>query len=81
VCTKAGRSSQGTLHLTAHHLIFHHDDQEREEMWVSSLIVLSVHAQLSAYATAGPIPIDLARDPPTADIAWAVPAQRTDADV
>ncbi|PCH37791.1 phosphotyrosine protein [Wolfiporia cocos MD-104 SS10] len=34
LCTKAGITTSGTIHLTAHHLIFHHDDPEREETWV-----------------------------------------------
>ncbi|KAI0636505.1 phosphatases II [Trametes polyzona] len=34
LCTKGGITSTGTLHLTAHHAIFHYDDEEREEMWV-----------------------------------------------
>ncbi|KAF9447881.1 phosphatases II [Macrolepiota fuliginosa MF-IS2] len=32
--TKAGATSTGTVHLTAHHLIFHYDDQKLEEFWV-----------------------------------------------
>lgn len=35
LCTKAGHSAQGTVHLTAHHLIFNYDDNVKEEMWVS----------------------------------------------
>ncbi|KAI0934675.1 hypothetical protein AcV5_006441 [Taiwanofungus camphoratus] len=34
LCSKAGSTLSGTLHLTAHHLIFHYDDEAREEMWV-----------------------------------------------
>jgi myotubularin-related protein 6/7/8 len=35
VCTKQAVSSLGTLHLTAHHLIFRYDNDNEEEMWVS----------------------------------------------
>ncbi|KAL1947939.1 hypothetical protein VTO73DRAFT_13663 [Trametes versicolor] len=34
LCTKGGSTSSGTLHLTAHHAIFHYDEEGREEMWV-----------------------------------------------
>ncbi|KAH9928550.1 phosphatases II [Epithele typhae] len=34
LCTKGGSTSSGTLHLTAHHAIFHHEDEGKEEMWV-----------------------------------------------
>ncbi|KAH7913992.1 phosphatases II [Hygrophoropsis aurantiaca] len=34
LCGKSGSSQYGSLHLTAHHLIFRYDDQEKEEMWV-----------------------------------------------
>lgn len=33
-CTKGGETNAGSLHLTAHHLIFRRD--QGEEMWVSS---------------------------------------------
>ncbi|TFK54732.1 phosphatases II [Heliocybe sulcata] len=34
LCCKGGKTGSGTLHLTAHHLIFHYQDGEEEEMWV-----------------------------------------------
>ncbi|KAI0362640.1 phosphatases II [Trametes cingulata] len=34
LCTKGGNTSFGTLHLTAHHAIFHYDEEGKEEMWV-----------------------------------------------
>ncbi|TBU50226.1 phosphatases II [Dichomitus squalens] len=34
LCTKAGSTSSGTLHLTAHHAIFHFNEEGREEMWI-----------------------------------------------
>jgi len=37
LCGKGGSTSSGTVHLTAHHLIFHYDDTSKEEMWVSLL--------------------------------------------
>ncbi|GBE81805.1 Phosphoinositide 3-phosphatase [Sparassis crispa] len=33
LCSKGGSTLSGTLHLTAHHLIFCYDESEREEMW------------------------------------------------
>ncbi|KAH9930636.1 protein-tyrosine phosphatase-like protein [Fomitopsis serialis] len=33
-CTKTGSTASGTVHLTAHHLIFHYDDTGKEEMWI-----------------------------------------------
>ncbi|OCH88796.1 phosphatases II [Obba rivulosa] len=48
LCSQGGVTSSGTLHLTAHHLIFHHDDSEREEMWVPyPLISLVTHLPLT----------------------------------
>ncbi|KAH9950277.1 phosphatases II [Amylocystis lapponica] len=34
LCSKGGSTAPGTLHLTAHHLIFHYDDTGKEETWV-----------------------------------------------
>lgn len=39
LCSKAGSIASGTVHLTAHHLIFHYDDPAKEEMWVSHPLV------------------------------------------
>ncbi|TDL25030.1 phosphatases II [Rickenella mellea] len=33
-CRKPGHAAQGTLHLTAHHLIFKYDFDAEEELWV-----------------------------------------------
>ncbi|KAJ7745007.1 protein-tyrosine phosphatase-like protein [Mycena maculata] len=33
-CTKNGSTLFGTIHLTAHHLIFRYDDERQQEMWV-----------------------------------------------
>lgn len=35
LCRKAGKTLRGTVHLTAHHLIFVHDNKVEEELWVS----------------------------------------------
>ncbi|KAI0253526.1 protein-tyrosine phosphatase-like protein [Lactifluus subvellereus] len=35
LCSKSGRTSPGTLHLTAHHLIFSYTDPSQSEMWVA----------------------------------------------
>lgn len=37
-CTKNGTTLVGTIHLTAHHLIFRYDDGKEQEMWASRLI-------------------------------------------
>ncbi|KAN0103897.1 Protein-tyrosine phosphatase-like protein [Russula decolorans] len=34
LCSKSGRTSPGTLHLTAHHLIFSYADVSQSEMWI-----------------------------------------------
>ncbi|KAK7467356.1 phosphatidylinositol-3-phosphatase ymr1 [Stygiomarasmius scandens] len=34
LCTKAGETLSGTVHLTAHHLIFRYADDKVKEMWV-----------------------------------------------
>ncbi|KAE9394118.1 phosphatases II, partial [Gymnopus androsaceus JB14] len=34
LCTKNGSTLAGTIHLTAHHLIFRYDDGKEKEMWV-----------------------------------------------
>lgn len=34
LCGKSGSAQYGSLHLTAHHLIFRYEDDEKEEMWV-----------------------------------------------
>jgi glucokinase len=35
VFAKSGSVSKGTVHLTAHHIIFRYDDTGEKEMWVS----------------------------------------------
>jgi len=34
LCGRLGRAEYGSVHLTAHHLIFRYEDAEREELWV-----------------------------------------------
>ncbi|KAI0086404.1 protein-tyrosine phosphatase-like protein [Irpex rosettiformis] len=34
LCSKSGKTLPGTVHLTAHHLIFAYDDKDKEELWV-----------------------------------------------
>ncbi len=46
--TKAGTSSSGTLHLTAHHIIFRYDFVEEKEMWVSVISLFQDVANVSA---------------------------------
>jgi hypothetical protein len=35
---KSGSISRGTIHLTAHHIIFRYDDEKEKEMWVSDVV-------------------------------------------
>ncbi|KAG9318574.1 phosphatases II [Chiua virens] len=37
LCGKSGSVQYGSLHLTAHHLIFRYEDKDKEEMWASSV--------------------------------------------
>ena len=37
---KSGLISRGTIHLTAHHIIFRYDDENEKEMWVSDVVHL-----------------------------------------
>ena len=39
---KSGSTSRGTIHLTAHHIIFRYDDEDEKEMWVSDVVHLSL---------------------------------------
>lgn len=34
LCGKSGSAHYGSLHLTAHHLIFRYEETDKEEMWV-----------------------------------------------
>jgi len=38
LCSKSGGTSSGTLHLTAHHLIFSYTDFSQSEMWASPVL-------------------------------------------
>ncbi|KAF5386999.1 hypothetical protein D9615_001576 [Tricholomella constricta] len=38
-CTKSGTTRLGTIHLTAHHLIFRYDGEAEKEMWVPYPII------------------------------------------
>ncbi|KAF8077674.1 protein phosphatase [Lyophyllum atratum] len=38
-CTKSGTTRLGTIHLTAHHLIFRYDEEAEKEMWVPYPII------------------------------------------
>ncbi|KAG6832072.1 hypothetical protein H0H92_005494 [Tricholoma furcatifolium] len=38
-CTKSGTTRFGTIHLTAHHLIFRYDEEAEKEMWVPYPII------------------------------------------
>ncbi|KAF8637411.1 hypothetical protein AX17_002906 [Amanita inopinata Kibby_2008] len=41
-CTKNGITSTGTIHLTAHHIIFRFNDAKQEEMWVPYPLISQV---------------------------------------
>ncbi|KAI0819030.1 protein-tyrosine phosphatase-like protein [Irpex lacteus] len=34
LCSKSGKTLPGTVHLTAHHLIFAYEEKDKEELWV-----------------------------------------------
>lgn len=36
--TKSGSIWRGTIHLTAHHIIFRYNDEDEKEMWVSDVV-------------------------------------------
>lgn len=40
LCSKAGKTSFGTLYLTAHHLIFSFNDDVEPEMWASYSVLV-----------------------------------------
>lgn len=40
LCGRSGSALSGSLHLTAHHLIFRYDDVAEEEMWASSTFTM-----------------------------------------
>lgn len=60
---------QGTLHLTAHHLIFTGDG---DELWVGDFEVFVL--------TSDTIPFDLSRESTAADTAWNISVADTYAD-
>jgi hypothetical protein len=35
---KSGSTSRGTIHLTAHHIIFRYNDEDEKEVWVSDVV-------------------------------------------
>ena len=35
---KSGSISRGTIHLTAHHIIFRYNDEDEKEIWVSGVV-------------------------------------------
>ncbi|KAF5389902.1 hypothetical protein D9757_003599 [Collybiopsis confluens] len=41
-CTKNGTTLSGTIHLTAHHLIFRYDEGKQSEMWVPYPLISQV---------------------------------------
>ena len=68
--TKSGSISRGTIHLTAHHIIFRYNDEDEKEMWVSDIvhpcpmvlkravdaIPINIPGQSSSTRSAGTIP-------------------------
>lgn len=56
LCGKSGSAQYGSLHLTAHHLIFRYEDVEREEMWASPTSAFMLH---SITCAAGTLPADI----------------------
>ncbi|EKM55086.1 uncharacterized protein PHACADRAFT_208612 [Phanerochaete carnosa HHB-10118-sp] len=43
LCSKSGATQSGTIHLTAHHLIFAYDEIGKEEMWVPYPLIALVN--------------------------------------
>ena len=52
--TKTGTTSIGTIHLTAHHIIFRYDDGKEKEIWVCTYIFLD---GLTYFETQVPYPL------------------------
>ena len=83
-CTKGGSTSEGTLHLTAHHAIFHYDEAGREELWVSpgpccsrrrlTGLLFCVVWTRTFDLIAGAVPAHIARVADADDDAWTVSA-------
>ena len=75
ICTKRDGIDRGTLHLTAHHLIFNYDDSKTdEEMWVSTLIneIFSVNNEII-----DSVSYHLTRDEATFDDPWEITYQHS----
>ena len=63
LCSKSGRTSSGTLHLTAHHLIFSYTDVSQSEMWASPVPhIPPTHSSLTILYI-GCVPTDQSRHP------------------
>lgn len=64
---KSGSISKGTVHLTAHHIIFRYDDAEEKEMWVSGLVVTASSLVKMNHVDA--IPLDILGQSSSPDVA------------
>lgn len=69
ICSKAGSTLPGTVHLTTHHLIFAYDDAAKDEMWVS--VVLMNMMRLFELRASGSIPNSLTGHKITPDLSWS----------
>jgi hypothetical protein len=78
LCGKSGGAHYGSLHLTAHHLIFRYEDAEKEEMWASPTFGSMLHA---ITRIAGTLPADISRNEAPADLAWTESANLSHSDV
>lgn len=74
LCSKAGITLPGSLHLTAHHLIFRYDEQDREEMWVSSV---SLRERSFTDGGTGAISAHIPRNAYAYDAVWQLPSHNS----
>lgn len=70
---KSSSISRGTIHLTAHHIIFRYQDEDEKEMWVSDVVHLClIVLKKSAIDT---IPIDITGQSSSTRSTGTIPAQ------
>jgi myotubularin-related protein 6/7/8 len=75
---KAGQSSVGTLHLTAHHLIFRHETGGSEEMWVSRSAHMCFYLRVLTTVVQDLVSVTCPHHAPASGLARAELAQHTD---
>jgi len=78
LCSKSGGSQYGSLHLTAHHLIFRYEDADKEEMWASPTFGSMLH---SITRTTGTLPADISCVEAPANLVWTESTNLSHSDV